>query len=372
MRIVLTGGETGGHFYPLIAIAESIRSEALSKGIAECDIRFLAPKAFDDSELSRLSIKYSNVPAGKLRIYFSPENIIAPFLSAYGIIIAFFKLLAFYPDIIVSKGGYGSFPVVMAGRLLRIPILIHESDTVPGRSNVWAGKFATRIAISFQSAGKYFDPARTALTGQPMRHELLPDKSYKPSWYKDENRRARIIIVGGSQGSKTINDAVLPALPELLNFADIVHQTGTYEKEERNKLTEFFLNKHAHREGYRSFDFLPLRNLSKELRNADLVISRSGSFLFEISAWGKPAILIPIAKSNGNHQVMNAYAYADAGATTVIEEMNLTPNLLVSETKKILENKEIYLKMSESATAFADTDAAEQIAREIIHIALQH
>lgn len=372
MRIVLTGGETGGHFYPLIAIAESLRSEAISKGIAECDIRFFAPDEFDKDELVRLSIGFSKIPSGKFRVYSSILNIFSPIIMAFGTLFAFFKLLSYYPDMIVSKGGYGSVPTVLAGRILRIPILIHESDTVPGRANIWAGKFAERIALSFKNASRFFKPEKVALTGQPIRHELLPDINYKPRWFKDENRRARILIVGGSQGSKTINDAVVPALPQLLDIADVIHQTGTYEKEDREKLTAFFIDKHEHRTGYEAHDFLPLRRLSKELRNSDIVISRSGSFIFEIAAWGKPSILIPITRSNGNHQMENAYAYLSSGACTVIEEQNLTPTILISEVKKILADKNRYIAESGSATAFATLDASEKIAREIIRISLKH
>ena len=174
MKILFTGGETGGHFYPIIAIAESIRAEAKAKKILMPSLFYMAPTKYNPRALFDNEISYIYVPAGKIRRYFSLLNITDAFKTAIGCITAIIKLFSIYPDVVFGKGGFGSFPALFAARVLGIPVIIHESDSHPGRVNAWAGKFAKKIAISYESASGYFktDKNKIAFNGNPIRKDI--------------------------------------------------------------------------------------------------------------------------------------------------------------------------------------------------------
>ena len=274
---------------------------------------------------------------------------------------------------VFGKGGYASFPVLFAARILRIPIFIHESDSVPGRTNLWASKFAARIAISHEEASAYFPKEKTAYTGHPIRKEILTPLSNGAYEYLKLNPNVpTMLILGGSQGAMLINDTVLQALPELLKKYQIIHQAGAIHLETTLKLTGVILKDNPYGERYRVFGYLNDLSIRMATGISKLIISRAGSTIFEIAAWGLPSIIIPITDSNGDHQRKNAFNYARAGACTVIEENNLTPHVLISEVEKIMSDKGISDKMAKNARAFYRPDAAETIAKEIIRLALQH
>ena len=147
MKIVLTGGGTGGHFYPIISVAKSIREISKELKLLEPKIYFFGPEPYDERALFDNSIIFKRNTAGKKRIYFSPRNFVDIFKTGWGILTALWKIFLIFPDIVFAKGGYASFPVLVAAKFFRIPVIIHESDSVPGRVNLWAGKFAKRITI---------------------------------------------------------------------------------------------------------------------------------------------------------------------------------------------------------------------------------
>ena len=173
MRIVFTGGGTGGHFYPIIAVAEEVRALARERRLLAPELFFFAPAPYDAALLAKNEIKFVRIPAGKLRLYADKKNITDLLALAWGAMRALALLFWHYPDVVFGKGGFGSVPTLLAARLLRIPIVIHESDSVPGRANRWAAKFASRIAVSFASAADFFPTEKTAWTGHPVRHALL-------------------------------------------------------------------------------------------------------------------------------------------------------------------------------------------------------
>ena len=156
MKIVFTGGGTGGHFYPIIAVAEEVRAQARDKRLIPPTLFFFAPEPYDASLLARNEMRFVPIPAGKLRQYADKKNIADFFVTACGVAKAIGLLFYYYPDVVFGKGGYGSFPTLLAARFLRIPVVIHESDSVPGRANRWAGKFAARVAVSFAEAAPFF------------------------------------------------------------------------------------------------------------------------------------------------------------------------------------------------------------------------
>jgi len=372
MKILFTGGGSGGHFYPLMAIAEELRAIAKEERLIAPQLFFMAPEPYDLGILFEHEITYIHVSAGKLRRYFSVKNIIDIFKTAWGILKATVIMFSVYPDVVMGKGGFGSFPALFAARFWKIPVIIHESDTIPGRVNMWAGGFAARVAVSFSGAAASFPSDRVAYTGNPLRQEILSKDTPDRNEFNLEKDTRIIFVIGGSLGSTTLNETLLQCLPDLLNNYEVIHQTGKANLSDMVARAKVLLQNHPGKHRYHPFGYLGTTQVASAGRLANLIISRAGSTIFEIAAWGKPSILIPISDSNGDHQRENAYAYAENGAADVLEEQNLTITILKSQIEKILGDEDRAKLMSERAQHFAKTDAANVIAREILEIALQH
>ncbi len=217
MKILLIGGGTGGHFYPLIAVAEELNRIADEEKIANFKLYYMADTPYSQQELDEQFITFIPITAGKMRVYFSMQNFLDFFKTAYGTVGALFKLFNLYPDVIVSKGGYAAFPVLVAARILRIPVIIHESDTVPGRVNKWSGKFARKIALSYPEAAEYFDTKKISLTGQPVRKSVayVATEGAK-EFFELDPTIPTIGVIGGSLGAKVINDTITSLIVELV------------------------------------------------------------------------------------------------------------------------------------------------------------
>ncbi len=373
MKIMFTGGGSGGHFYPLIAVAEAVREIAREEKILDPSLYFMAPEPYNEKELYNLDIQYEKVPAGKKRLYKSAMNILDKFKMVWGCVIGLLKMYVIFPDVVFGKGAYTSFPAYFAARILRIPVVIHESDSVPGRVNAWAGKFATRIAVSYKEAGEFFPKDKVAYTGQPVRKEIrdvLNTGAYE--YLNLEPNIPIILIIGGSQGAQIINDAVLNALPKLLNNYQVIHQVGKANITSVKGIADVVLDNHPHKERYRPFDYLTTIALKMSAGVANLVITRAGSSIFEIACWGIPSIIIPITNSNGDHQRKNAYNYAREGAAVVIEESNLSSEIIINEVERIINNPKIAERMRASTEKIAHKEAAKTIARELLKIGLSH
>ncbi len=374
MKILLTGGGTGGHFYPLIAVAEKINQIVKEEKLLPIKLYYMSDSPHDVDMLLENNIEYINISAGKMRTYFSLQNFFDLFKTFFGIIGATFKVFNIYPDVIFSKGAYSSFPVLVAAKLLRIPVIIHESDSVPGRTNLWAGKFAKRIAVSYSEASQFFDKMKVAVTGNPVRNniKMIPTKDDARQYLKLDENIPAVLILGGSLGAKIINEKILSILNSLVEKYYVLHQTGKDNILEVNATADVILTNNQYKNRYRTFDYLDNLNMSMTAGASNLIISRAGSAIFEIATWGVPSIIIPITETNGDHQRQNAYNYARSGGAVVIEESNLSPNILLSEIIRIIDDKKISQKMSEAAKNFIKTDASDLIAREIIKIGLQH
>ncbi len=375
MKILLTGGGTGGHFYPLIAVAEELNRIADQEKIANFKLYYMADTAYNQRELDEQFITFIPIIAGKMRVYFSLQNFVDFFKTGFGTIGAIFKLFSLYPDVIISKGGYASFPVLVAARLLRIPVIIHESDTVPGRVNKWSGKFARRVALSYPEAAEYFDAKKVSLTGQPVRKSIayIATEGAK-AFFELDDTIPTIGIIGGSLGAKIINDTITSLVVELVEHYQIIHQTGPKNFEETKTDATVLLGDNTKRNRYKIFPYFNDVQTKMFGGAADVIISRAGSSLYEIAAWGKPSIIIPgsAAVFHGDHQRKNAYHYARTGACVVIEEANLTPSVLKNEIDLILGHKDHYDAMAARAKAFYNPEAARLIATEAVTIALEH
>lgn len=376
MKVVFTGGGTGGHFYPIIAVAEEIRAIARERRLLMPQLHYLAPSAFDQEALFENEIRFEQIPAGKWRRYFSLRNFTDLFVTGTGFVAALFALFRIYPDLVFSKGGFASVPVVLAARMLGIPVMIHESDAKPGRANLLASKFAFRIGVAFDSAIPYFPEkvrGKIARTGVPIRAAIArPEEGAKEELGLAAGVPT-VLVLGGSSGAKAINDVVTSSLAELVKDANIIHQTGKDHIKETEGMAKVLLEGSANASRYHPFAYLNTLAMRRAAGAADLVISRAGiTTIAEIALWKKPAILIPIPESVSHDQRMNAYAYARTGAAIVLEQGNVTPNLLVSEVRRILGDVALRKDMAEKSSSFASTDAAKIIATEIVAIGLSH
>lgn len=369
MKIALTGGGTGGHFYPLIAVARALKKEAENENIARLDIFFLSNEPMDNEVLAAEGIKFIKIPAGKMRRYFSLRYLPDTFKTIFGILYSFWKLYMLLPDAIFSKGGYASFPALFAARILRIPVVIHESDIVPGLVNQWAGKWADRIAVSFSETVKYFKGKNVAVTGTPIRLQLVGGNLNEAiEGFKLEEGLPTVLVLGSSQGSVRINETVLGMLEEALKRYQVIHQTGKNNFDDVTGRVSVLLEKSEFKNRYHPKAFLMEEELRNASKAATIVVSRASSMIFEIAAWSLPAILIPLPSAAQDHQRENAYAYARFGACEVIEETNLTPHILLGQIDKIIGDKARMDKMKLAAQGFARLDAADKIAKEIIKL----
>lgn len=373
MKIVLTGGGTGGHFFPVIAVAEEINKIVDEQKIAHVEMFYFSDAPYDKESLFENRIRFVEIPAGKLRVPFSLKNLPDMIKTAYGCAVALWELFKVYPDVVFAKGAYASFPTLLAARILKIPVIIHESDSAPGRVTAWAGKFAQYIAISYADSAQYFPKEKVAHTGQPVRPELEhPIKEGAREFLQLEPNTPTLFIFAGSLGAQVINDAILGALPELLPHYQVIHQTGKGNFDEIVGRSQLILENNEFKSRYKPFAFLNALAIRMAAGASSIVIGRAGSSLFEIASWGVPSIIIPITVTNNDHQRKNAYNYARAGGGIVIEEKNLTPHIMVNEIDRIISDINLYNRMTKAAKDFYQPDAAKKIAKKVIQIGLSH
>lgn len=308
-RVVLSGGVSGGHTFPLIAVARALRQE-LPEGV---EFLFVGSKGqFESEAMAAEGIRAEYVMTGKLRRYFSWRNFVDPFKVPIGFLQSLWKLFLFMPDVVFSKGGSASVPVVLAAWVYRIPIIIHDSDAVAGRANRLLSHFATRIAIAYPSARDYFPEAKTALTGNPVREELLRGDAAQAATHLGLSvDKPTLLALGGSQGAVILNEAVLHILPELLQAGiQVVHQTGRENYEDIIKvLQENGIATEGG--GYVPRDFFSASELADVLALASVVLSRAGAgSISELAALKKAVILAPLASAANDEQRLNAYDIA--------------------------------------------------------------
>lgn len=376
MKIVFTGGGSGGHFYPLIAVVEAVNDLVKEQKILPPRLYYMAPEPYDVAALYDHGLEFVRVPAGKIRRYFSLKNFSDAIKTLAGCFLAVWKMYLIYPDVVFGKGGFASFPALFAAKILSIPVIIHESDSKPGRVNSWAGKFADKIALSYPSAAEYFRGKndRIALTGNPIRKSLLVESTTNPASFFDlKNDVPAVLILGGSQGAQMINDTIVQALPELVKAFEIIHQTGKNNFDEIKKTTGVILSGNAFAQRYHPVAFLDDRAMMAAASAASLVVSRAGAgAIFETAAWAKPAIIIPLPNSISHDQTNNALFYAKSGAASIIEENNLSAHVLMTEMSRIVSSPELMENMKSSAQKFAKPEAAKIIAQAVLEICLSH
>jgi UDP-N-acetylglucosamine--N-acetylmuramyl-(pentapeptide) pyrophosphoryl-undecaprenol N-acetylglucosamine transferase len=365
MEIVFTGGGTGGHIFPVLAIVREIKKLYSREDLG---IFYIGPRdGYSLSALEKEDVRIKRIFAGKIRRYFSLKNILDIFIKTpAGFLQAFFYLFFIAPDVVISKGGYGSFPVALAARILHIPLFIHESDIVPGLTVKKTSHWASEIFVSFPET-EFFPREKILTVGNAIRKEILEGSlEGAQETFGLHLDKPILFIVGGSQGALRINEIILQILPEILEEFELIHVAGrknfNQTKAEANVVMPQKL-----KEYYHIYPFLEEEKYKHALKAANFVIARAGSgTIFEIAAAGKPSILIPLPRSAQNHQARNAYAYSKTGASQVLEENNLRAHFFLERLKYLFSRPDDLKEMADKAKQFARPRAAKIIAAYIL------
>lgn len=335
-RIILTGGGTAGHVTPNIALLPKLRE-------LDYDIHYIGScNGIEKKLIEDTKIPYYGIASGKLRRYFDPKNFTDPFrvLKGYGQARKLLKKLK--PDIIFSKGGFVAVPVVLAAKSRHIPVIIHESDMTPGLANKLSLSSASKVCCNFPETMKFIPEGKAVLTGSPIREELLHgNKMEALKLCGFTANKPVILVIGGSQGSVVVNDAIRGILPELLKKYQVIHLCG------KGKLDPDKVGL----EGYIQFEYAK-KELADLFALADVCISRAGAnAICELLALRKPNLLIPLsANASRGDQILNARSFERLGYSKVLEEEEITNEKLLQTIRDLYKNREQYIEaMSKSS-----------------------
>ena len=328
-RIILTGGGTAGHVTPNIALLPRLRE-------LQYDIHYIGSyNGMEKQLVEQQGIPYHGISSGKLRRYFSLQNFTDPFRVLKGFSEANRLIKQLKPDVIFSKGGFVSVPVVIAGKKNHVPVIIHESDMTPGLANKLCIPVAEKVCCNFPETMKNIPADKAVLTGSPIRAELAEgSKLAGLNMCGFTANKPVIMVIGGSLGAANVNKAVRDALPKLLEDFQVVHLCG------KDKIDNLLLNT----PGYKQFEYIKAE-LKDIFAMADVVISRAGAnAICELLALKKPNILIPLpAASSRGDQLLNAASFEAQGYSIVLNEDDITTNLLVAKVHELYFNRQNYV-----------------------------
>lgn len=329
-RIILTGGGTAGHVTPNIALLPRLKE-------LQYDIHYIGSYNGIEKELiEQLGIPYHGISSGKLRRYFSVQNFTDPFRVIKGFSEAKRLVKILKPDVIFSKGGFVSVPVVLAGKSRHVPTIIHESDMTPGLANKISIPSAAKVCCNFPETLDLLPEGKAVLTGSPIRQELLSGDRFKAKELVGfTSDKPVIMVMGGSLGSVAVNEAVRSILPELLKDFQVIHLCG------RGKV-DATLNG---LDGYVQYEYIK-DELKDLFALTDIVISRAGAnAICELLALHKPNLLIPLsANASRGDQILNARSFERQGYSKVLEEEELSPELLLKTIRDLYQNRETYIE----------------------------
>ncbi|RGO23018.1 undecaprenyldiphospho-muramoylpentapeptide beta-N-acetylglucosaminyltransferase [Dorea sp. OM02-2LB] len=350
-RIILTGGGTAGHVTPNIALLPRLKELGY-------DIQYIGSYNGIEKELIEpFGIPYHGISSGKLRRYFSMKNFSDPFRVLKGFGEANKLIRDLKPDVIFSKGGFVSVPVVLAGKKNKVPVVIHESDMTPGLANKLSLPSAAKVCCNFPETLEHLPADKAVLTGSPIRQELLSgNKIAALDLCGFSADKPVILVIGGSLGSVVVNNAVRLALPELLEQFHVIHLCG------KGKLDASLNNV----EGYAQFEYI-----KSELRDifalADVVISRAGAnAICELLALRKPNLLIPLsANASRGDQILNARSFERQGFSVVIEEEELSKELLLESVRDLYANRDTYMSAMRKSTLQNSIETITNIIEEV-------
>ena len=334
-RIVLTGGGTAGHVTPNIALLPKLKELGY-------DVHYIGSyNGIEKTLIEACGIPYYGISSGKLRRYFDLKNFSDPFKVLKGFSEASKLLKKLKPDVVFSKGGFVSVPVVIAAKQHRIPVIIHESDMTPGLANKLSIPSASKVCCNFPETMEHLPKGKAVLSGSPIRQELLTGSRQKALQFTGlSGTKPVLLIIGGSLGSVVVNEAVRSVLPKLLKKFEIIHLCG------KGKLDQTLTAMN----GYVQYEYI-----SDELKDlfalSDIVISRAGAnSICEFLALRKPALLIPLsAAASRGDQILNAHSFEKQGFSAVLEEEQLNGESLLQALDNLWENRDAYISaMNES------------------------
>ena len=357
MKVILSGGATGGSVTPLLSVANELNKKIQGN----VDFLFIGTKkGYPERVLvERSEMEYHGIHSGKLRRYFAWQNFLDPFKIILGFFESLFILLKYRPDVIFSAGGFVSVPLIWAGFFLGIPTVIHQQDIRPSLSNKLTSCLAKKITVSFKKSLNDFPKTKTILTGNPVRKEiLLGNKERAIKRFNLERNLPTILVIGGGTGAEKINQLIFSIIPQLVEFCQVIHLTG------KDKLSRFAGSRTAGKinSRYHSYEFLT-EEIADAYAAADLVISRAGSnVLAELAALKKAAIVVPLPKT---HQEQNADYLHDHGILTMSQE-SLEPEIFAAMIEENIFNLEKLQKLGQNISNIWQTDGAGKIAEFIL------
>ncbi len=351
-KIVLTGGGSAGHVTPNIALIPALKK-------AGYEIYYIGSyNGIEKKLIEDYNIPYFGIATGKLRRYFDPKNFTDPFRVLKGFTEAVKLLKRIKPDVVFSKGGFVSVPVVRAAGALKIPYLVHESDMTPGLANKLSMSGAKKICCNFPETMRLLPADKAVLTGTPIREELgLGDKEVGKELCGFEDDKPVLMVIGGSLGAQSVNETVRYALPRLLPYFNVVHICGK-EKMDNLKLTV---------PGYKQFEYV--KNELKDIfAMADIVVSRAGAnSICELLALKKPNILIPLStKSSRGDQMLNARSFEQQGFSLVIDNDDLDEDILVETIEDLYKNREKFIENMNKSNLHSATNTIVKLIDEQI------
>ena len=352
-RIILTGGGTAGHVTPNIALLPRLKE-------LQYDIHYIGSYNGIEKELiEQFGIPYHGISTGKLRRYFSVQNFTDPFRVVKGLGDAKKLVKILKPDVIFSKGGFVSVPIVLAGKSRHIPTIIHESDMTPGLANKLSMSAATKICCNFPETLEYLPEGKAVLTGSPIRQELLSGDKYKAREFLHfTSDKPVIMVVGGSLGSVAVNDAVRGVLPELLKSYQVIHLCG------KGKIDSSLNGL----EGYAQFEYVK-EELKHLFALTDIVISRAGAnAICELLALHKPNLLIPLsANASRGDQILNARSFERQGFSVVLEEEELNHDVLLGAINHLYEKRDTYIEAMKNSPQQNSIDTIIDLIESVVN-----
>ena len=370
MRILISGGGTGGHIYPALAVARELRERYGAELLFIGDVNGL-----ETTLVPQAGIPFAGITAGKLRRYLSMRTFTDLARIPVGMRQARHIVAKFQPHAAFTSGGYVAVPAGVAARTRGVSLVTHQQDVSPNLANRLLTPFATRISVSFPQSLRYFPKRRTMLAGNPVRDEILavagkPTDPYKTAFGFDPSLPV-VLVTGGSQGARHLNQAVAAALPKLLPACQVLHISGekTYE-ETRLSGEPYFMERPEHRGRYVLRAYLSAR-MNEALAASDVVLCRSGAAtLAELAVLGKPSVLVPLPPGfTGSPQAVNAEMFRGAGAAEVIFDKDLTVERLSAVLFTLLENTPRRALMAGAARSLALPDAARTLADTVAELA---
>jgi UDP-N-acetylglucosamine--N-acetylmuramyl-(pentapeptide) pyrophosphoryl-undecaprenol N-acetylglucosamine transferase len=358
MKVVITGGGTGGHIYPALSIARQL-------GEAGAELLFVGSQHGPEGKLAaRDGVAFQAVPSGPIA-GMSLRTAGSFVRLGLGVVKSYSILRRFRPDVVVGTGGYTSAGVLLAEWLRRGKVVIHEQNSVPGKTNRFLARLARKVCVTFDESAAYFPKGKVVVTGLPVRPSIVQgaDRKAAREQFGLDPDRFTVLVFGGSQGARRVNEMVLDAVLPLIQLGlQVLHQTG-------EKNYEAVMSRRPDAEGYVVRPYID--DMAAAYAAADLVVSRSGaSSIAEITVSGLPAILIPYPFAHADHQTMNAQSVARAGAAVAVAESDLTAEKLSELVLELAKDPAKLRTMAEASEKLGRPNAGAEIAQVVKDAAL--